>query len=338
MALSKIDADGLNIGQIGGSRNKVINGSMVIDQRNSGSSVTVANDSTVTLDRFLSRASPANRYSVQQSSTSPNGFINSLVVTSSSAATIGSSDFAAQEQRIEGLNVVDLAWGTADAKTVTLSFWVRSSLTGTFGGALGNGAFDRSYPYSYTISSADTWEHKTITIEGDTTGTWLTTNGIGVRVWFSFGTGSTYLGTAGAWTGSGKIGATGETALTATNGATLYITGVQLEVGDTATPFEHRSYGEELALCQRYCWVKPANGNYEDDLIIPAPYNNDNNNRWASVFYPVQMRARPTLQNATWGAGTPATINEGLWWVSLQFTNGIHYVDENTGFTLEAEL
>ena len=133
-----------------------------------------------------------------------------------------------------------------------LSFWVRSSLTGTFGGALQNGAGNRSYPFSYAVVAANTWEQKAVTIVGDTSGTWLTTNGIGIEAFFSLGAGSTVSGTAGAWAASGLISATGAVSVVGTNGATFYITGVQLEKGSTATSFDYRPYGTELALCRRY--------------------------------------------------------------------------------------
>jgi hypothetical protein len=155
-------------------------------------------------------------------------------------------------QRIEGFNAADLDWGTANAKTVTLSFWVRSSLTGTFGGSLQNSSQNRNYPFSYTISAANTWEQKTITITGDTTGTWLTTNGIGIRLNFGFGVGSTYSGTAGSWSATEYFSATGATSVVGTNGATFYITGVQLEQNTSATPFERRLISQELANCYRY--------------------------------------------------------------------------------------
>ncbi len=237
-----------------GLKNRLINSDMRIDQRNAGASVTITADA-YTLDRWLARASQSSKYTVQQNAgsvTPPTGFTNYLGITSTSAYSVGAGDFFAVEQRIEGFNTADLAWGTANAKTITISFWVRSSLTGTFGGALNNSAFNRSYPFTYTISSANTWTQISITIPGDTSGTWLTNNGIGIDVWFSFGVGSTYSGTAGAWSGSGLMSATGAVSVVGTNGATLYITGVQLEVGSTATPFERRLYNQELANCQRY--------------------------------------------------------------------------------------
>jgi hypothetical protein len=241
-----------------GFRNRIINGDMRIDQRNAGASVTPTISTAYTLDRWAYVFTQASKASIQQNAgsvTSPAGFTNYLGLTSLSAYSIVSSDVFTPAQFIEGLNVADLAWGTASAKTVTLSFWVRSSLTGTFGGALANSSVTRSYPFTYTISAANTWEQKTITVAGPTTGTWLTSNGVGIYLWFGVGVGSTYSGTAGAWANADYRSATGATSVVGTNGATWYITGVQLEVGSVATPFERRPYGTELALCERYYQV-----------------------------------------------------------------------------------
>jgi hypothetical protein len=232
-------------------KNRIINGAMVIDQRNAGASVTPA-DNTYTLDRWQASQTVSSKFSVQQSSNVPAGFSISMLITSLSAYSVASGEVFAMAQQIEGYNVADLNWGTANAKTVTLSFWVRSSLTGTFGGALANSNVTRSYPFSYTISAANTWEYKTVTIAGDTSGTWQTTTSTGIRVWVGLGVGSTYSGTAGAWAGSDFRSVTGATSVVATNGATFYITGVQLEVGSTATSFDYRQYGTEFLLCMRY--------------------------------------------------------------------------------------
>ena len=240
-----------------GFKNRIINGAMVIDQRNAGASVTPT-ASTYTLDRWLATMSQASKFSIQQNAgsvTTPLGFLNYLGITSTSAYTVGAAESFAIQQRIEGFNIADLGFGTANAQPITISFWVRSSLTGTFGGSLRNSDNTRSYPYSYTISSANTWELKTITIVGDTTGTWLPrdlTNGSGLSLTFGLGQGSTLSGTAGAWATGNFVSATGATSVVGTNGATFYITGVQLEKGSTATSFDYRPYGTELALCQRY--------------------------------------------------------------------------------------
>ena len=236
-----------------GFKNRIINGAMVIDQRNAGASVSATNAELYTVDRFKClQGIASSKFTVQQSSTVPTGFTKSLVCTSSSAYTVLSSDYFLLRQAIEGFNVADLGWGAAGAQTVTLSFWVRSSLTGAFGGSLGNSASNRSYPFSYTINAANTWEQKTITIAGDTTGTWETTTNGGIVVNWSIGMGSTYEGTVNTWAGAFYGAPTGAIDLVSTSGATLYITGVQLEKGSTATSFDYRPFGTELALCQRY--------------------------------------------------------------------------------------
>jgi hypothetical protein len=234
-------------------RNRIINGDMRIDQRNAGASVTLTAGGIYTVDRWQGVEDTDGAMTAQQDTSTPAGFVNSVKCTTTTAdGTLTTTQNVQFRQAIEGLNVADLAWGTANAKTVTLSFWVRSSLTGTFGGSLRNSAVNRSYPFTYNISVADTWEQKSVTIAGDTSGTWLTTNGIGVTLTFSLGAGPDRVGTAGAWAGANYTGATGETSVVGTLNATWYITGVQLEVGSVATPFERRPYGTELALCQRY--------------------------------------------------------------------------------------
>jgi hypothetical protein len=281
-------------------KNRIINGDMRIDQRNAGASVTPTT-SQYTLDRWQAFLPDViSKFSVQQSSTAPNGFINSLLVTSTSAYSVGASERFAIRQLIEGLNVSDLAWGTANAQTVTLSFWVRSSLTGTFGGAISNNANDRSYPFSYTISTANTWEQKTITVAGDTTGTWLTTNGMGMRIIFGLGVGSTYSGTAGTWASANYVSATGATSVVGTNGATFYITGVQLEQNTSATPFERRLYNQELANCQRYYYKLQATGSAS---FFGSSFNNTTTGAQGLSPLPVQMRVAPTALEQSGTAG-----------------------------------
>jgi hypothetical protein len=281
-----------------GFRNRIINGAMVIDQRNAGASVSISGlVNTYTLDRWLIRNDTEAVVSVQQSSTAPTGFNNSLLYTVTTADTsLGATQNHSIQQRIEGFNMADFGWGTANAQTVTLSFWVRSSLTGTFGGAISNSAANRSYPFSYTISAANTFEYKTITIVGDTTGTWITTNGIGAYIYLSTGAGSSVSGTAGAWAGSDFRSATGATSVVGTNGATFYITGVQLEAGSVATPFERRDYGRELMMAQRYYYKNfPALSN---NGLAPS-FNGSTTQSVGTGFFPVQMRVRPTALEQT---------------------------------------
>jgi hypothetical protein len=238
-----------------GFKNRIINGAMVLDQRYAGASVTVNGAGVFfSIDLFQAQGQSADGvFTVQQSTTAPTGFTNSLLATvTTDDSSIGSTQYYFLTQKIEGFNTADLGFGTASASPVTLSFWVRSSVTGTFGGSLSNDGVTRSYPFTYTISSANTWEQKSVTIAGDTTGTWLTNNGVGIRVYLNIGAGSSYTATAGAWASQWAFNATGATNLIATNGATFYITGVQLEKGSTATSFDYRPYGTELALAQRY--------------------------------------------------------------------------------------
>jgi hypothetical protein len=283
-----------------GFRNRIINGDMRIDQRNAGASVTNA-DAYIT-DRFFVSyvGSAVGRMTAQQSTTVPDGFNNSLALTvTTTMASPGSNDGNYLQQAIEGFNSADLGWGTANAKTVTLSFWVRSSVTGSFALTLFNSAVDRVYGALYTISAANTWEQKTIVVPGDTTGTWLTTNGAGIRVTWGFAGGATRTASTG-WNAGGGVfltNVTGATNLMATNGATFYITGVQLEAGSVATPFERRPFGTELALCQRYAWRC-------SQYVGSA--NSASNVFTSQVPYPVQMRAAPTLE-----AGAVFVVNVG---------------------------
>ena len=260
---SSVENTSLGAGNASIMKNRIINGAMVIDQRNAGASATLTNTG-YSLDRWQTFLSPSGKYTVQQNAgsvTPPVGFTNYLGVTSTSAYSVSAGDYNAITQPIEGYNIADLGFGTANAKTVTLSFWVRSSLTGTFGGAFANNGSSRTYPYTYTISAANTWEQKSVTIAGDTTGTWNTNNTFGLSVIFGLGVGSTFSGTAGSWASANYISATGATSVVGTSGATFYITGVQLEVGSSATGFEYRMYSTELANCQRYfVLTNPSNG------------------------------------------------------------------------------
>jgi hypothetical protein len=273
-------------------KNRIINGAMVINQRGFSGAITNTSDITYTLDRWCAYGSQASKFTVAQSSTAPTGFNNSLLATSSSAYSITSTDVFFIQQRIEGFNTADLGWGTASAKTVTLSFQVYSSLTGTFGGALQNSQSDRSYPFSYTVSSANTRTSVSVTIAGDTAGAWIgATNGIGIRLNFGLGVGSSSSGTAGAWASANYYSATGATSVVGTNGATFYITGVQLEVGSSATGFEYVNYQTSLANCQRYYWQMITG---TDQVICSGTYFSATT-FIGSLAFPVTMRTAPSL-------------------------------------------
>jgi len=364
MALTTVNSGLLDSNaQYTGFKSRIINGGMVIDQRNAGASVTPA-DQQYTLDRWVYIADQASKCTIEQTISgvsAPAGFSNYLGVTSTAATTITTSQVFAVIQRIEGYNMADFAWGTASAATVTLSFWVRSSLTGTFGGSLRNDDGNYNYPFSYTISSANTWEQKSVTITGATSGTWLTTNGRAMQVVFGLGAGATVSGTAGAWSTSNFWSATGATQVLATNGATFYITGVQLEKGSTATSFDYRPYGTELQLCQRYF---QRNVFDNDSYPFSAGYAYANNTVAAYLPLAVAMRATPTapivVNMSIRGNGLTnqnlsslGTIYQGLQGVSsvlfcnpttsgTNLTAAYAYVLCNqggqSGFTLSAEL
>jgi len=277
-------------------KNRIINGAMVISQYNGTSSVTPTATAYV-IDRWQALISQASKLSFQQNAGSvatPVGFNNYLGATSLSAYTVGATDYFTITQKIEGFNTADLGWGTANAKTVTVSFQVYSSLTGNFGLVLRNSASTRCYPVSYSIPVANTWTTISITIAGDTTGTWIgATNGIGIELDFGLGVGSTYSGASGAWSGTSYLGVTGATSVVGTNGATFYITGVQLEVGSSATGFEYRHYQQELALCQRYCNV--FGGDSANTQITTTQPAQSTTGMGSNAIFSVDMRAIPTM-------------------------------------------
>jgi len=324
-----------------GFRNRIINGDMRIDQRNGGAAVTInTTANTYTIDRWVATGQSADGvFTVQRDTTVPTGagFTNSAKITVTTAdASIGASQIYIISQFIEGFNTADLQWGTASAKTITLSFWVRSSVTGTFSGALNNSDNSRSYVFTYVINSANTYEYKTVTISGDTSGTWLTDNGRGIAVRFSLGTGSTNSGTAGSWSGSTLYAATGAVNLISTVNATWYITGVQLEVGSVATPFERRPYTTELQLCQRYlpAWRDDGSGT----SIIGNAYVSSATLAVALMTLPVTARVAPTgvvVSNAShifFGSPislTPTAINL----TSVQSNSVVSFSGDVTGAT-----
>jgi len=311
MALTKVGAGVLNIDDLYGFRNRIINGDMRIDQRNAGVLVNPA-VSGYTVDRWTyfqpGHAIQTPKGTIGQNAgsvTPPTGFTNYLGFTSTSAYSILVEDQFIIRQNIEGLNVSDLGWGTANAQAVTLSFWVRSSLTGSFGGAFQNHNRTRNYPFVFTINSANTWEQKTVTVSGDTTGTWLTTNGTGITVTFNLGTGSTYSATANVWNATQFVTApTGATSVVGTNGATFYITGVQLEKGTVATPFERRPFGTELALCQRY--YEQYGPGYRVNIGVVAATGT---NAAGAIKWLVVKRASPAVTVS--GAWRTLGVNQG---------------------------
>ncbi len=331
-----------------GFRNRIINGDMRIDQRNAGASKTVSNSTdTYYLDRWAAFTATNSNNSIQQVSTAPTGFTNSLQITVGTGASPAAGAANYLYQIIEGFNAADLGFGAAGAATVTVSFWVRSSLTGTFSGALSNNAVNRSYPFTYSISAANTWEQKTVTIAGDTSGTWLTNNGVGIRVWFDLGSGSNFQGTAGAWAGADRRAASGSVQLVATTGATFYITGVQLEAGTVASPFERVEYGAMLRACQRY-FLKT----FDQSVAIAQNAGRNGSLRayaWTTSAstvpigitwqYPVEMRAAPTITtynpnntNSSW-RNNGNTGDAGAATTEIGTRNALLYINATLGAT-----
>jgi hypothetical protein len=277
---------GVNSGQIGGRRNIVINGEMQVSQR-VGTTATATGNNTYIIDRYTTFASGGAAYTVQQVTDTPAGFKNAAKVTITTAdSSIAADAYALMQYRAEGVDIAHLNCGTSDAETVTLSFWVKSSLTGNFGGAMRNSAADRNYPYLYNIAQANTWEKKSITLTLDTTGTWLTTTAVGLVFMWDFGSGTDFQGTADQWQAGNFHSAGSQVKLTSTNGATWYVTGVQLEIGSTATDFEHKSFGEELTLCQRY---------YQTASGMTGIGDNSGGGIGVSISFVTPMRATPSV-------------------------------------------
>tara|TARA_B100000945_G_scaffold149814_1_gene120159 strand:- start:203 stop:1576 length:1374 start_codon:yes stop_codon:yes gene_type:complete len=317
-------------------RNKVHNGAMQISQRYGTTAYTSPNSSkNYTIDRWAYWSNQASKASVQQVTDAPVGFYNSAKCTVVSAHTAASGEWFGYTTGIEGQDIYDLAQGTANAKSFTLSFYVKSSVTGTWAAAVRTKASspDRSYPFNYTINSANTWERKTITIPGAPNGTWGTGNNEGMCIWFDLGTGSGFHQTANQWY-SGNATGPSASPFIANAGATWLVTGVQLEVGPVATPFEHRSFGDELRRCQRY---------YQQYVNISAVgYVPNNNARSYShgFFFPVTMRAAPTISITNTGSSNGQYISDGDTnrYIASTLSSGSHTTHMSVSFNLSGDL
>ena len=341
MALTDIDGGRLADNAFSLGKNLIINGAMLVDQRNAGSSFTITGDNQYTLDRWNARTyAGTGRFSVQQDSSSPDNINPSVKLTVTTTDTPGTYGYAFG-QKVEGYNFSQLAYGNASAKAATISFWVRSSITGTYCFSVRNSAADRSYVAEYSISSANTWEYKTITIPGVTTGTWLTTNGLGALLEWSLGSQTAKETTAGSWQSGNYVGTSNQTDWIATSGATFYLTGVQLEVGSAATPFEHRSYADELARCQRYYQLF--------DSVAGEAYPTGGVGAWAfsGINFIQAMRDVPTVTLGTVGTNFNTTSDNftyivptarGCTYQVVQGSSGGNYYKQRTSNTASAEL
>jgi len=340
MALTEVDAARLNdnvFNTVGPFKNRIINGDMRIDQR----AAIVTTNSSYIVDRWQLGFVTTGAIQCAQSSDGPTGYSNSLLFDVTTADTsIAAGEYGLLQQLVEGLNTSDFAWGTASAQTVTLSFWVKSTTTGTYCVSFRNSAANRSYVATYSVASANTWEYKTITVAGDTSGTWLTTNVVGISIAFCFAVGSTFQTTAGAWQAGNFLGTSAQTNLLASASNEIRITGVQLEAGSVATPFERRSYGQELALCQRY-YAK------SNDPITNATdgggtfYAFTVSEAAGRCAFPVPMRASPTIvtfdNTGTSGSGNVHVAASGnitgvsTGWISKQSWN---WVGKTSGWSV----
>ena len=329
-----------------GRKNKIINGAMLIDQRNSGASNT--NSNGFHLDRFRTQVAGMDQLvqSYQQVSDGPPGFPKSLKITTTSPETdiSASSEYVSLYQKIEGQNLQDLAYGTGSAKPVTVSFYVKSSITGTFGYTVyRNESTDRAINKTYTINNANTWERKTITLEGDSvqaignanTDNWWNCWHLAASTGYMSAQTSVWANyTGGNWAGFHE-----QNGVVTTNNATWYITGVQIEVGKNATEFEHRSYGEELALCQRYyqnSFHQSADkypGNTDDDNGMIQTTWNDGNSPFG--MFPTPMRAAPSVTLRPRGSSTTGQVrnnNVNRTTAAYQVTNqGVGYLGLSSG-------
>ena len=286
----------INDGSISGFRNLITNGEMVLDQRNSGSAVTINSDGfggrLFPVDRFPVQRAGTIVITAQQDTVAPPNFQNSVKLTVTTAdSSVAATDYAFINHRLEGYTASPLRYGTSAAKEATLSFWVRSSITGTYCIGISNYADNRAHVKEYTINSANTWEYKTITITGDTTGTWEKTNSGGMNISWTLLAGLDYQATANTWHTSVKLATSNQTQWGSTSSATFYLTGVQLELGNTASVFERRSYGQELALCQRYCHRWGGDGSSSSQYIRwPMGTWVSSNQVIVGIPHPVTMR------------------------------------------------
>ena len=315
------------------ARNRIDNGAMEVSQRG-GAEVTVNSSSaTVLIDRWTARGEGGGpAFLMDQAGTAPYGFKNSLKFNCSSTGSASSSIFEIT-QNIEGNNIADFGFGGGSARAISLSFWVKSSLTGDFGGSLQNSARDRSYNFVYNIGSADSWEYKTVYITAPTSGTWVNSEGVGLRLNFDMGCGSNFRGNAGSWLSADTRGPSGAVSPMQTQNSTWYVTGVQIEMGPAATPFEYRGYPVEYVRCQRY-YQKLGYGN---SLLIINAINN-NSSRIPVPLFQTEMRTQPTYttnsQLTAFSSGTNFNVSalyqtskNGGGYIQLASspTNGIYF-------------
>jgi hypothetical protein len=319
--------------QIASGYNRLINGDMLIDQRNNGAIGTAAG---YTVDRWSYVATQTSKGTWQRQNNSLSGFPYCLSFKSLSAYSLLATDYFIFVQGIEADTIGDFAWGTASAQPVTLSFWANSSAAGTYSGSIKNYASTRSYPFYYTLP-ANTWTKVVMTIPGDTAGTWVMSgNGGAAYVIFDLGSGSNFRGPAGAWASGSYNGVTGAVSTVAVNGATFQVTGVKLETGSVATPFNRQTVAKSLLDCQRYYQVITG-------LVATTYALNATNNFWDPLFYLATMRVAPSIVLSNIGYGNSSGLSAGNvtpfgCWVTALVTLGNSPATANYTANLSAEL
>ena len=337
-------AGSANAGGLTG-RNLAINGAMQVSQR--GDTTGHTSGGVYGPDRFKLNVGSLGTWSISQSTESPanQGFSNSLKLDCTATASVSSGSYMLLQQILEGQDVQQLKYGTVNAESVVVSFWIKSSKTGTYSFELQHQNSSSAFYHTsktFTVSSANTWEKKEISFAGNADQNIINSNGTGFYATIWLGAGSNF--TSGTFA-DGTWGQTSNTRVSSSNvnladstSNELYLTGLQIEVGG-ATPFEHRSFADELDRCHRYFYKRPADGSGEDDLIVSSDYGNLTNNFYISFFYPKEMRARPTYGNASgWVTQSPLSISEGVRWTAFNFSDGSAYLDRSTTFEFDAEF
>jgi len=307
----------LSNSQIGGRRNIIINGAMQVAQRaTSATGVGSGTVGYVAVDRFRLQkdGSPTARFTVSQDTNAPVGFANSMKAAVTTADTsVGSAILQYVDQFIEAQNLQQLAYGTSSAKKITLSFYVKCSTAQTFAVDLVNEDNTKYFNTTYTVSSANTWERKTITIPADTASGFNNDNGRGLRVRWTLVAGSNWTdgSVSTAWSGDYNVATNHQNTWVGATGRTWQLTGVQLEVGEQATPFEHRSFGEELLLCQRYFYKIEGTTGFKTTFINGAI---DGSTAIGVQKHQVEMRAAPTFTQSgnvlVYAGGTGTTKSD----------------------------
>lgn len=317
-----------------GRRNLIINGAMQVAQR--GTSVSVGASGGYSLDRFFVQSDIGSGHTFAQVSEAPDGsgLSYSAKLTVGTGATPSASNFGRLIYYVEGYDASRTEWGTSGAKALTLSFWVKSSVAGSMGGCIKLQAASpyAGYFFTYTINTANTWEYKTITVDSNiaTAGSMNSTNGIGLLLAFDLGEGPDRSTTTG-WNASnngGTLGVTGATKILATSSATWQITGVQLEVGETATPFEYRSYGEELTLCKRYFETSLSASIGSRIPIMGSAYSSNT----TSTYFEVEKRAAGTLSVYDYNSTVTSSPTSRVEYNSIGTSSGV-FINVSTTYT-----